>query len=76
MAIITASYGFFGLSFVIAVRCLVFYILASKKLFKLHNERSIKELTIVSEMSLTIGLYALTVGTFLGGIWANESWGR
>lgn len=76
VAIITASYGFFGLSFVIAVICLVFYILASKKLFKLHNERSIKELTIVSEMSLTIGLYALTVGTFLGGIWANESWGR
>ena len=35
-----------------------------------------KELTIVSEMSLTIGLFALTVGNFLGGIWANESWGR
>lgn len=27
-------------------------------------------------MSLTIGLFALTVGNFLGGIWANESWGR
>ena len=36
----------------------------------------LKELTIVSEMSLTIGLFALTVGNFLGGIWANESWGR
>ncbi|MEC5394373.1 c-type cytochrome biogenesis protein CcsB [Bergeyella sp. RCAD1439] len=76
VAIITASYGFFGLSFVIAVLCLIFYILADKNNFKRHNESTIKELTIVSEMSLTIGLYALTVGTFLGGIWANESWGR
>ena len=76
VAIITSSYGFFGLSFVIAIICLVFYILANKNIYKLHNERTIKELTIVSEMSLTIGLYALTVGTFLGGIWANESWGR
>lgn len=76
VAIITSSYGFFGLSFVIAIICLIFYILARKKDFKAHNDRSLKELTIVSEMSLTIGLYALTIGTFMGGIWANESWGR
>lgn len=76
VAIITSSYGFFGLSFVIAVICLIFYILAGKKEFKIHNDRTLKELTIVSEMSLTIGLYALTIGTFMGGIWANESWGR
>ncbi len=76
VAIITSSYGFFGLSFVIAMICLIFYILARKKDFKAHNDRSLKELTIVSEMSLTIGLYALTIGTFMGGIWANESWGR
>lgn len=76
VAIITASYGFFGLSFVIAVICLLFYIISGKTIFKKHYTTTIKELTIVSEMSLTIGLYALTVGTFLGGIWANESWGR
>ena len=23
-----------------------------------------------------IGLFMLTIGTFLGGVWANESWGR
>ena len=39
-------------------------------------EISLKEMTYVSEMSLTIGIYLLTVGTFLGGMWANESWGR
>ncbi|NJK87534.1 MAG: cytochrome c biogenesis protein CcsA [Bacteroidales bacterium] len=27
-------------------------------------------------MSLIIGLYMLAIGTFLGGVWANESWGR
>lgn len=25
---------------------------------------------------MTIGVFMLTVGTFLGGVWANESWGR
>ena len=76
VAIITSSYGFFALSMIIAVISLVFYILSSKALFKLHNDTTLKELVIVSEMSLTIGLFALTVGNFLGGIWANESWGR
>jgi ABC-type transport system involved in cytochrome c biogenesis permease subunit len=27
-------------------------------------------------MTMTIGVFMLTIGTFLGGIWANESWGR
>ena len=76
VAIITSSYGFFALSMIIAVITLVFYIIGKKKYFALHNDTTIKELTIVSEMSLTIGLFALTVGNFLGGIWANESWGR
>jgi ABC-type transport system involved in cytochrome c biogenesis permease subunit len=25
---------------------------------------------------MTFGLYFLTIGTFLGAVWANESWGR
>lgn len=76
VAIIVSSYGFFGLSMVIAIITLFFYILSNKETYKIHHDTTIKELTVVSEMSLTIGLYALTVGTFLGGIWANESWGR
>ncbi|MBZ9728642.1 cytochrome c biogenesis protein CcsA [Salegentibacter sp. JZCK2] len=35
-----------------------------------------QELSMVNEMSITIGLFLLAVGTFLGGVWANESWGR
>jgi cytochrome c-type biogenesis protein CcsB len=34
------------------------------------------DLSTLNEMNITIGLYLLTIGTFLGGIWANESWGR
>lgn len=76
VAIITSSYGFFALSMIIAVISLVFYIISNKETYKLHHDKTLKELVIVSEMSLTIGLFALTVGNFLGGIWANESWGR
>jgi ABC-type transport system involved in cytochrome c biogenesis permease subunit len=36
----------------------------------------IKELTHINEINITIGLLLATLGTFLGGIWANESWGR
>ncbi|WP_027378064.1 cytochrome c biogenesis protein CcsA [Kaistella palustris] len=76
VAIITSSYGFFGLSMVISVITLMFYIISNKKSYHFHHDSTLKELTIVSEMSLTMGLFALTVGNFLGGIWANESWGR
>ena len=38
--------------------------------------RVLKELTIVTEMILTVGVFMAAIGTFLGGIWANESWGR
>ncbi len=37
---------------------------------------AIKELTLINEMGLLIGLALVTVGNFLGGVWANESWGR
>lgn len=76
VAIITSSYGFFSLSMLIAMISLIFYIIANKEAFKRHNDTTLKELAIVSEMSLNIGLLALTIGNFLGGIWANESWGR
>ena len=37
---------------------------------------TLKELTFINEMSITVGLFMLSIGTFLGGVWANESWGR
>ncbi len=72
VGIITSSYGFFGLSAVISVISLILLLFKPTPKIK----RSLQEITIVSEMSATIGLFALTIGTFLGGMWANESWGR
>tara|TARA_R110002124_G_scaffold5301_2_gene33261 strand:+ start:11067 stop:14297 length:3231 start_codon:yes stop_codon:yes gene_type:complete len=72
VGIITSSYGFFGLSSILSsISLILFSIKPSKKI-----AHSIKELTIVNEIALTIGIFALTIGTFLGGMWANESWGR
>lgn len=75
VAIITSSYGFFGLSALLGTVVLVLYIIDHKKI-SAKVKASVVELTIVNEMSLTVGIFLLTVGTFLGGIWANESWGR
>lgn len=75
VAIITSSYGFFGLSALIGMVTLILHIINNKKIAPKVNS-SLNELTIVNEMSLTVGLFLLTIGTFLGGIWANESWGR
>ena len=75
VAIITSSYGFFGLSALMGTVVLILFIIDNEKINK-KLKASVTELSIVNEMSLTVGLFLLTVGTFLGGIWANESWGR
>ena len=75
VSMITASYGFLGLGALLGFITLILFILKNSS-----NERqislSIKELNAINEMSLMIGLAMLTVGNFLGGVWANESWGR
>jgi cytochrome c-type biogenesis protein CcsB len=75
VAIITGSYGFLGLGAILGLLNLVLYLFR----FKNNGQRitsHINEITAVSELTITIGLFMLTIGTFLGGIWANESWGR
>ncbi len=77
VSIITASYGFLGLSTLLGFIVLIFYIMLGKDQKK--NERisvNILEATRISEMSMIVGLFLLTIGNFLGGVWANESWGR
>ena len=51
-------------------------ILITTKKNKAKLDLNIKELTVINEISLTVGLVMLTIGNFLGGQWANESWGR
>jgi cytochrome c-type biogenesis protein CcsB len=75
VAVIVGSYGPFALSMIIGVVALILISIAGKK-NKVKIDLNIKELTIINELSLTVGLIMLTIGNFLGGMWANESWGR
>ncbi len=75
VAIITGSYGFLGLSAILGIINLNIDIFKSKNSRKRMDLTS-KELRYISEMVMTTGLFMLTIGTFLGGVWANESWGR
>ena len=75
VAIITGSYGFLGLVCVLGLFNLILYSLRNSKNHEKVNA-NISELSYISEMTMTVGLFMLTIGTFLGAIWANESWGR
>lgn len=75
VAVITASYGFFGISFLLGLLTLGFMSTGNASKAALLQPH-IRELRIINEMSLHIGLYLLTAGIFLGAVWANESWGR
>jgi len=75
VATLTISYGFLGLGFFLGLMNLTI------NLFKTNRNKGlldpiITELTYINEMNLTVGIVLATIGTFLGGVWANESWGR
>ncbi len=67
--------GFFGLGSILSLLVLILYIMRGKNGTE-NIDRSIKELTNLAEMSLIIGIFLFTIANFLGGVWANESWGR
>jgi cytochrome c-type biogenesis protein CcsB len=69
------SYGFLMLGAVIGMLNLILMVFTTPK-NKANTERTIKELTLISEITLLGGLFMVSVGTYLGGVWANESWGR
>jgi len=75
VAIITASYGFLAMGALLGMLNLVLMIIRNPK-----NEKNIRftilEVSYIIEMALMIGLLMLTIGSFIGGVWANESWGR
>ncbi len=75
VAVIVASYGPFTLGMILGLLALILMIATTKNNHK-KMAFNIKEITIVTEMALTVGLVMLTIGNFLGGQWANESWGR
>lgn len=75
VAVITASYGFLGISALLGFLNLILMILRNKRNTDRINH-TVKELVNIIQISLIIGLLMVTLGSFLGGIWANESWGR
>ena len=75
VAVIVGSYGPLTLSMVLGFVALILIFFTNEK-NKAKMDLNIKEITYINEMSLTIGLIMLTIGNFLGGQWANESWGR
>ncbi|MEZ4909641.1 MAG: cytochrome c biogenesis protein CcsA [Saprospiraceae bacterium] len=69
------SYGFLMLGAVIGMLNLLIIIFMTPA-NRERLQRIVKELTITSEITLLGGLIMVSIGTYLGGVWANESWGR
>ncbi|MGB3607748.1 cytochrome c biogenesis protein CcsA, partial [Psychroserpens sp.] len=75
VAVIVAAYGPLALGMILGFTVLLLMIFTTKS-NKTKMDLNIKELTLINEMALTVGLVMFTIGNFLGGMWANESWGR
>ncbi|MCK9337846.1 MAG: cytochrome c biogenesis protein CcsA [Arcobacteraceae bacterium] len=71
---ITGSYGFLGLGAMLGFMALILFIFRNSN--KPHIDDTIKQITAINEIALIFGLTFLVIGNFLGGVWANESWGR
>ena len=75
VSVIVGSYGPLTLGMILGIVSL-FLILITNDKNKKKIDLNLKELTIINELTITVGLIMLTIGNFLGGQWANESWGR
>lgn len=75
VAIITSSYGFLAMAALLGLINLALMVARNVKNSARINS-NILEFSYIIELSLIVGLFMLTIGTFIGGIWANESWGR
>jgi cytochrome c-type biogenesis protein CcsB len=75
VAVITASYSFLGVGALLGLLNLVLIIAQNKRNYN-RLDPTVQELTNINEMNLIIGVFLITIGTFLGAVWANESWGR
>lgn len=75
VAVIMAGYGFLGLASIMGFMNVIFYALLSPSNTRKMTE-VIAQLSRVNHLTMIVGLYFMTAGVFLGGVWANESWGR
>jgi len=75
VTVIMAGYGFLGLASIMGLLNVSLYASLSNK-NKQQLSEVIDNVTKVNHLTLIVGLYFMTAGMFLGGVWANESWGR
>ncbi len=69
------SYGFLMLGAIIGLINLILMMFLNES-NKGRIKRIVQEMSYISELTLIGGLFMVSIGTFLGGVWANESWGR
>lgn len=74
VTIMMLGYAFAGSSAFIGFITLLILALQNKN-NKTRVSEQVNELWRINRLSLIMGLYFLTIGCFLGGVWANESWG-
>ncbi|MFB6342052.1 cytochrome c biogenesis protein CcsA [Saccharicrinis sp. FJH62] len=75
VTVITSSYAFLGGSAMLAlITLLLMTVLTDKNAPRISG--TIRQLIVVNRMILIPGLYLITIGCFLGGVWANQSWGK
>ncbi len=69
------SYGFLMLGAIIGlINLILLLFLRPSNLDRV--KKMVTEMSYISEMTLIGGLFMISIGTYLGGVWANESWGR
>ena len=71
VATLVMAYGCLGISCMIGTAYLLVTVSKNPRMPQL-----LAQLSIINEISMLAGTALLTVGIFLGAIWANESWGR
>jgi len=69
VAVIIAGYGCFGINFLLSVYCLGPIAVCGQ------NSLIVRKTAVLVEMFALAGLMLMTLGTFLGAVWAGESWG-
>jgi cytochrome c-type biogenesis protein CcsB len=69
------SYGFLMLAAIIGILNLLLISFVNNR-NRPRIKRVVQEMTYISEMTMIGGLFMISIGTYLGGVWANESWGR
>ncbi len=79
VTVITGSYALFGLAFLLGVMIMILILVRALKKDEAGRENldfSLKALDKVNFWILVVGIGMMSIGTLLGGVWANESWGR